>query len=170
MWILVEGRDDKRFANAILRPIFERQYDYIDTWEYAQQTSKKTTEFLRSIRSMNADYLFLGDINAAPCVTAKKEAIGNKYQQTVEPGSSVVVVKEIESWYVAGLTEQACEEFGISVATHTDEVTKEQFGRLVPKRFDGSLVDFMAEILKRFSVETARHKNRSFDYLMRKIM
>jgi hypothetical protein len=166
MWILVEGKDDKRLANAILRPIVERQYDYVDIWEYAQETPKKTADFLRSINCMRADYLFFGDINASPCVTAKKEAIRTKYHCMVQSPNTVVVVKEIESWYAAGMDDQACQELGIASLSCTDHLTKEQFRELMPKRFKGFVVDFMVEILKRFSLETARQKNRSFCYLM----
>jgi len=166
MWILVEGKDDSRFANAILRPILEGKYDHIDTWEYAQQTSKKTAGFLKALASMQADYLFLADINSSPCVTAKKEVLANKYQPGGRPLDIVVVIKEIESWYVAGLSDEACRELDIVPLSHTDDVTKEQFREVMPKRFNDSVVDFMTEVLTSFDVDIARDKNRSFCYMM----
>ena len=49
----------------------------------------------------------------------------------------------------------------------TDEITKEKFNDMTPARFD-SRIDYMREILKRFSVETGVAKNASFGYFMRK--
>lgn len=166
MWILVEGKDDSRFANAILRPVLEREYDYINTWEYAQQTPRKTRGFLQALASMQADYLFLADIDRSPCVTAKKELISDKYQPSGQPIDVVVVIKEIESWYAAGLGDAACRELDMVPVSRTDEITKERFHEMMPRRFNGSVVDFMTEILKSFSVGTARDKNGSFRYLM----
>ena len=47
----------------------------------------------------------------------------------------------------------------------TDELTKEDFNRLIPRRFD-SRIDFMFEILKSFSIETAARRNNSFDFFV----
>jgi len=169
MWILVEGKDDRRFANAVLLPILKKEYDFIGTWEYAQETSKKVTDFLRAVKPMKADCLFLADIDDSPCVTAKKDMLVERLRQALRPVDAVIVAKEIESWYMAGVDDQACREFGIVSLSHTDDVTKEQFRSLMPKRFNDSVVDFMTEILRGFQIELARGKNRSFSYLMDKL-
>lgn len=166
MWIFVEGSDDRTFVDHVLRPILEKEYDYIDVWEYAQQTHAKTEEFVRSLRSMKADYLFLADIDDLPCVTAKKEILAGRYRQGVEATRAVVVVREIESWYMAGADEGVCQKLGIKGTFHADDVTKERFRSLMPKRFNDSVVDFMTELLNEFQVDVARSKNRSFGYLM----
>ena len=101
-----------------------------------------------------------------PCVTAKKEKIQRRFSN-VDEDRIMVVGKEIESWYLAVLDNSKCEEFGIRSFSNTDDVTKEQFGELVPKRFD-SEVDFMREILKCSDVETAKRKNKSFRYFAEK--
>jgi hypothetical protein len=166
MWIFVEGRDDRRFVDAVLRPILEKEYDFFDTWEYAQETPKKVVEFLRAMKAMRADCLLLADIDDSPCVSAKKEVLGKRFQQALEPADAVVVVREIESWYIAGLDDETCQELGIASLSCTDQVTKEQFRTLVPKRFDGSVADFMIEMLRPYRTQEARARNRSFGYLM----
>jgi hypothetical protein len=168
IWVLVEGGKDSRFVRGVLRPILEGEYDFVETWEYAERAPERIMDFLRSMRAMKADYLFLGDINSSPCVTAKKEAIKNKYQQGVELAKTIVVLREIESWYLAGVDDKDCREFGIPIIRHTENVTKEQFENLVPARF-GSVVDFMDEILNRFHIDAAKGRNRSFSYLMDKL-
>lgn len=164
-WILVEGKDDTRFVNAVLRPILQENRDFVGTWEYAQETPKKIIGFLRAIKSMNAECLLLADINDSPCVSAKKEGLTQNLRQALEPADAVVVVREIESWCMAGLDDDSCREFRIENVSATDEVTKEQFRDLMPSRFHDSLVDFMAELLNVFRVDMARAKNRSFCYL-----
>jgi predicted ATP-dependent endonuclease of OLD family len=169
MWIFVEGKDDRRFVNAILLPILKKEYDYVDAWEYAQEPPKKTIDFLRAMKSMKSDCLFLADIDDSPCVTAKKDRLLERFRHALEPAEAFVVAKEIESWYVAGVDDQACRELGIASLSRTDNLTKEQFRRMMPKRFNDSVVDFTREILQEFRIELARVKNRSFGYLMDKL-
>lgn len=168
VWVLLEGGKDSRFFQGVLRPMIEAKYDLAQAWEYAQEPPKKTVDFIKSIRQMKSDYFFLGDINDSPCVTRKKELIRKKYEEAVAPIVAIVVVREIESWYLAGVDDKSCHELGIPNLPHTNDITKEQFEKLVPQRF-GSVVDFMAEILKKFCAETAKSKNKSFRYFMEKL-
>ena len=71
----------------------------------------------------------------------------------------MVVVPEIESWYLAGLDAECNARLGIGEPATTDQITKERFEQLQPGRFDSKL-DFVLEILDCFSVEAARGKNR----------
>ena len=166
MWIFVEGSDDRIFVERVLHPILEEKYDCITTWEYARKRHEKTAEFIRSVRSMQADYLFLADIDDSPCVTAKKDTVATKYCQAVESANAIIVAREIESWYMAGVDNEICRELAIRSPFSTDDMTKEQFRRLIPRRFNESAVDFMVELLRRFRVDSAKDRNRSFRYLM----
>jgi hypothetical protein len=78
-----------------------------------------------------------------------------------------VVIKEIESWYLAGLDDRSSKRLGTRYLNTTDNVTKEQFNDLIPKKFD-SRIDFMQEILKCFHTETGKQKNTSFRYFLEK--
>ena len=168
VWILLEGDDDERFFEVIIKPALENKYDFVRAWQYAQEPRKRTRDFLKSIKAMNSDYLFLADINDLPCVTAKKQKIVKKYNNIIDVRTVIVVVKEIESWYLAGLDDKSCKELKIRTIRRTDNITKEQFNKRIPQKFD-SRIDFMVEILKRFFVETAKKKNRSFAYFTKKI-
>ncbi len=167
LWVLLEGKDDDRFLNAI-KPTFENNYDSVKPWQYADKPGKKIKSFLRSIEAMDADYLFWRDLNAEPCPTARKNKVATTYGRRIDLDKVIVLVQEIESWYLAGLDEIRCKELRITPLSNTNSVTKEQFDSLVPDKFD-SRIDFMVETLKRFSVDTARLKNKSFDYFMAKI-
>jgi len=168
LWILVEGNDDEKLVTKI-KPVFEEKYKSVTIWKYAQQLHKKTCGFLRSISSMqSSDYFFLQDINQSPCITAKKEKVKDEYGEIINLTKVVIVIKEIESWYLAGLNDVACRELRIKILNNTNAITKEDFNRIKPQKYD-SRIDFMQEILKRFSIETAKEKNTSFDYFMSKI-
>jgi len=165
--ILVEGNDDERFFEKI-RPILEHKYDFVQTWQYQQKTSKQIKSFLQAIREMNSSYFFVADINRTPCVTAKKNSIKRKYGSKIDCDNLIIVAREIESWYLAGLDDKSCKELGLKPFKDTDGITKEDFNKLIPKKFD-SRIDFMVEIIKRFTTETAKQKNKSFAYFMSKI-
>jgi len=165
LFFLVEGNDDERFIQKIIKPIFEGKYD-IKIWKYAQQDKEKIDKFLKNIKEMGAEYIFIVDINSAPCVTSKKQEILKKYKN-IDIDRIIVVIKEIEGWYLAGLDAKSCKKLNIRCYETTDDISKEQFNNLIPKKFD-SRIDFMAEILKRYSIETAKIKNKSFKYFIEK--
>jgi len=162
--LFVEGDDDEAFLQAAVRPALEREYDAVILWKYAEQKTDKVREFLRTVQAMKADYLFLGDVNSHPCVTAKKQALSSRLPE-LDEDKAVVVVMEIESWYMAGVEDKACERLGIRPMRNTDTLTKEGFNSLMPKRFE-SRVDFMVELLKFFSIKAAKGKNRSFRHFI----
>lgn len=58
---------------------------------------------------MDADYFYIVDINKLPCVIAKKQNIKNSLTN-IDQGRIIVVIKEIESWYLAGLDERECKK------------------------------------------------------------
>ncbi|MFZ2146879.1 MAG: hypothetical protein WAV28_06635 [Sedimentisphaerales bacterium] len=168
LWVLLEGNDDERFFERLIKPIFENTYDFVRSWQYAQTQTKTVKDFLRSIKSMSSDYFFWGDINNLPCVTAKKNRIKRRYGVRIDLNNVIIVVKEIESWYLAGLDDKVCKELGVRTFRKTDNITKEKFQELMPRKFD-SRIDFMFEILKRFSMNTAKRKNKSFNYFTTKL-
>lgn len=166
LFIWVEGTDDVEFFARIIKPHFDEVYDWVNIVPHADKSSEYITRFIHSIEAMRADYIFVADINSAPCVTELKQQFAKSYKN-LEKSKVVVVIKEIESWYLAGLTEVNAESLGLPIFTATNDVTKEQFNSLIPKKFD-SRIDFMVEILKRFSVDIAKQKNQSFSYFVEK--
>ncbi len=170
LYIFVEGNDDERFFREILLPRFQKNYVSIKIIRYAQKPKKfeYIKNFIKSIQSMKADYIYVTDINSSPCVTDKKNKISEKLNN-IESNKILVVIKEIESWYLAGLDRNSTKKLGIKkVYPTTDTLTKEQFNSLIPKKFD-SRIDFMMEILQNFSLETAQQKNKSLKYCVEKL-
>jgi len=166
IFIFIEGDKDEIFFSKIIKPLFEKRYSYVRLWKYAEVSKAKIHSFIESIRAMDADYIFVTDINNSPCVTAKKKKI-KKMIKNIDIDRIVVVRKEIEGWCLAGLENSLCNRLRAPFKKDTNDLTKEEFNNLIPKKFD-SEIDFIIEILKSFSIETAEERNTSFGYFINK--
>ncbi|MBA7514464.1 hypothetical protein ES705_06493 [subsurface metagenome] len=162
LFIWVEGGDDLRFFDRIIKPMLKGKYDLVEVRSYAKLRKEKISSFLKSIKSMKAGYIYVTDINDSPCITARKQEILDEVKN-VDENRIVVVIKEIEGWYLAGLGIRQCKDLGICTLNSTDKITKEQFDGLIPREFY-SRINFMLEILNCFSISVAKQKNRSFKY------
>jgi hypothetical protein len=166
LFILVEGDDDERFVAAIIVPRLRARYLFVKIVRYAEEPPEKIESYVRSMIAMGAEYLCLTDLNGMPCVTSKRDAICARYR-SIQAGRIVVVKREIEAWYLAGIGEDGVRRARIVIPASTDDTTKEQFDGVIPSRFD-SRNDFMIEILKVFSFERAMNRNSSLQYLVTK--
>jgi len=162
IFILVEGEDDVRFFGRIIKPLLINRYDAVEIIPYASIKRSKVNSFLKSIRLMNNDYIFVADIDAERSVRDKKQILYSHYSH-VNGGSIIVVIKEIESWYYAGISPESALSLGVPTLPSTDDLTKEDFNNLIPWKYD-SRIDFMFEILKYFSLDSAGKKNHSFSF------
>lgn len=167
LFLLVEGNDDERFFSKVIVPKFKGIYEWVEVWKYSQQGKKRVKNFLRSIEAMRADYIYFGDIDQSPCITAKKEK-ALEACRSLKSDKIIIVIKEIESWYLAGLDKRSTTQLGISFNfPATDDITKEKFNEIIPKKFT-SRIDFMSEIVKHFSIDAAKQKSKSFKYFYEK--
>jgi hypothetical protein len=164
LFILVEGGDDVRFFGRIVKPCFISEYDSVEIIPYACIKREKVNNFLKSVALMHNDYIFVSDIDFEHSVRDKKQILYHRFSQ-INGSSIVIVIREIESWYLAGLPSDAAAHMGITPYNSTDDLTKEDFNSMIPRRFD-SRIDFMFEILKYFSPERAAEKNRSFHFFI----
>jgi hypothetical protein len=166
LFIFIEGDDDERFFNRIIIPMCESKYE-VKLWKYAQKKNEKISNFLRSINAMKADYIFVADNNGSPCITDRKQRTETDFKN-IDKNKILVVVKEIESWYLAGIDDVSSKKFGIKSFPNTEHLNKSAFDDLKPKKFS-SRIDFMSEILKLFCIDTAKMKNSSFSYFIEKL-
>ncbi len=162
--IFLEGNDDVRFFSATITPLFIHRYEKIHLVRYACLKCLKLSKYIRSLDKLGQEYILVADIDSEPGIRAKKELIIDRYPE-VQESRIIVIVREIESWYLAGLDDSASNHLGIRPFDHTDFITKEQFNRWIPPRF-GSRISFMVECLKYFSLPVAKEKNRSFRYFI----
>ena len=161
---MVEGEDDIRFFGRIIKPLFVSRYDSVEIIPYASIKRMKVNNFLKSVRQMHNDYIFVADIDTERSVRDKKQILYYHFSN-IDGSSIIIVIKEIESWYYAGLSRESELNLGVPDLSLTNELTKEDFNRLIPSKYD-SRIDFMFEILKYFSIESARMKNHSFRFFV----
>ncbi len=166
LFVWVEGNDDERFVEYVIVPRLKKKYQWITTIKYSQRNKKWKLRYIRSIKAMNADYVYLEDLHGTPCVASKKKAIGDKLAD-IDREKIFVVVKEIEGWYLAGLSTEEARKLKIRPLRDTNNLTKYHLNCLMPKNFDSRL-DFLIEILKSFSFKEARRRNVSFQYFLDK--
>lgn len=170
VYIWVEGSDDERFFKQIILPLLNQKYDDVQIVPYSKTDPIKKRGFLNSIIQMKADYIFTVDLDYCECITQRKGKIISKLE-ILNPENIIVVIREIESWYLAGLPKQASTELNIKIqGIDFDKLTKEEFNRLIPKRFQSSRIDFMQEILNYFNIEEAKKNNTSFKYFCDKYL
>jgi len=166
LYLLAEGNDDTRFLKSIIQPIFERKYKTV----FIRQHSKKSVKFIKglitSIKENDDDYIYYNDINSNICITKKRNEILKVYP-FIDSDKIIIVIKEIEGWYLAGLNESSSNVLKIKYLDHTDDVGKRKFSKIMPIRFTNK-TDFMMEILKFYSLDAATVKNRSFSYFYKK--
>lgn len=164
LFIMVEGEDDVRFFGRLIKPLLAHRYDSVEIIPYACIKRDKVNKFIKSVVLMKNDYIFVADIDFEHSVRDKKQILYYRFSE-VDGSKIVIVIREIESWYYAGISGALAHELGISETEPTDDLTKEDFNARIPKKFD-SRIDFMFEILKSFSLETAAKKNQSFHYFV----
>jgi hypothetical protein len=167
LFIFVEGDDDVRFFERIITPLFANKYDSVKLWKYAQEKNERISKFFKSINAMSADYIFVADNNGSPCITDRKQRIEDEFK-SIDKNKILVVVREIESWYLAGMYDGSSKKLGINSFPNTEHINKSAFNDLKPNKFN-SRIDFMSEILKLFCIDTAKSKNGSFSYLIEKM-
>lgn len=171
LYILVEGDDDERFFESIIKPIYVHSYGEIRFWKYSQRKKGEVNRFLESVKNLQAaglaNYIFVADLDDCVCVMTKKERIASEYKH-VTKNRMLIVGKMIEGWYLAGLDNDTCERIGIgSLPSRTDHLTKSQFNCLLPEGFD-SRIECMQEILRSYDLKVACARNYSFRYFKRK--
>lgn len=173
LFVFVEGFDDKYFFENIIRPFFKRKYrNEIYPIKYAETASEVICSRLNEIKSVSANYIFFSDINNAPCKSARKDKLKEIYseQQTkdtvLENKNIILVIKKIEGWYLAGLDKSTCGKMGIKQFDNTDDFGKGKFKEHTPVHFKHARKDFLVEIVKCYSIETAKSKNQSFKYFV----
>ena len=146
LFIFVEGLDDERFFKRVVIPEINHLYSYVRIIKYANQTKKYIRNYLKSLKKMEAEIYFVADLNASPCITNKKKGILRKFSRYLTLDNIFVVILEIESWYIAGLTDKIMRRLQKKTYKNTNSLTKEEFNSHIPKKFNNR-IDYMQEIL-----------------------
>jgi hypothetical protein len=164
LFILVEGNDDQRFFSRIIKPLLAPRYASVELVMYACMKRTRICKFINTIRAMGHEFILVADNDLEPSIRVKKGVIQERIC-AVDPGEIMVIVQEIESWYLAGIDRESARVLGIKPPQFTDQVTKERFNRHIPKRYS-SRIAYMLDLLSYYSIPVAISKNRSFHYFL----
>ena len=165
LYIFVEGNDDELFFKRIIQPLFLIHYTDVEIFKYAQWKKQKVELFIQSIVTLDYDYIFTADIDMMETINDKKKIIKNRFSN-VDSTKIDVVIKEIESWYLAGVSLEKSSVMNIFLPENTNEITKEDFNEICHRSYR-SRIDFMYEILKSYSIDLAKENNDSFNYFVK---
>jgi len=102
LYLFVEGDDDERFFAKVIVPLLEPRYRSVHIVKFACMKRVNVSRLIRSIHRMNDEYLLFADIDNEPGVKAKKHILMKRFDALNSP-NIVVIIQEIESWYLAGL-------------------------------------------------------------------
>jgi len=164
--VLVEGDDDERFIKSF-ESLLLSKYAWMKIYRYSCKKTQDIERLIVSINKMSCDYLFLRDFDENRCVIELKDHILVR-KKFLDRGKIIIVKKEIESWYLAGLTCEQLKKWKIDESRAVETIDKEYFESVIPRCFI-SKADFMVEILKNYSIEEARDRCQSLNYFLNKI-
>lgn len=166
LYIWVEGVEDQDLFKKV-KSLLLKKYKLVHIRERAQAQDKLINNIISANVQKGDENLLAvdSDFDTSPCIRNKKPAVITRFPQLAAK-DVLIIVKEIEAWYLAGLSDQACKKIGIKPLVRTDGLNKGQFEKLKPRKFI-SKEDFRLEILKHFDVKVAEQKNLSFNYFSR---
>jgi hypothetical protein len=163
--IWVEGDNDRRFFENIIAPMFKNSFNKVDIIQYRQMKKQYVNAIIKKIKGKN-EYIFTKDMDFPACMTLKKDSIIKSYSN-IDINKIVIVIMDIEAWYLAGLDRENCDKLKVKYFVTTDGMTKTEFDHIKPKEFTSD-IDFRMEIMKRYDLDVAKLKNKSFKYFLDK--
>ena len=166
--ILIEGDTDKILFDKVIKPLLKRKYHPVSIRKYSELGKEGTNSIIKTFIKNGDDYIFITDIDKAKCISGKKQEMMREFSNIHDGHKIIVVKKEIESWYIAGLENNECKEFGFDPPSNTDKLGKGVFKEMRAKSGFKNDKAFMQEILRNFDIETAKQGNTSFKYFVDK--
>ena len=170
LFLFLEGDDDERYFNYLLLELFKKKVSEIQIWKYANKAIEKKKKFVNTINSVDFwDFIFFIDYDSSTCITMKKENI-IKQLINVAKKNIIIIIEEIESWYLAGVDNDFLREIGCQKLMDRRSIylTKEIFNSMIPLKMPR--INFMRKILENYDIDKAIKNNSSLEYLFRKIL
>jgi hypothetical protein len=160
--VLVEGPRDERFARCVLSRVFRPRYQ-LAVSEYAGALKSVIDGLIRGFREQGEEYILLADLDNEPCIVRKVDQIVQRFP-SAEPRRIQVVVREIEGWYLAGLSKSACAELHLlhhRIKQGTDRLVKEDVQGLLESSCDMNVGELLVRACDHHDWNTACRRNVS---------
>ncbi|MHB8361442.1 MAG: hypothetical protein ACYDAO_05860 [Thermoplasmataceae archaeon] len=140
--------------------------------KYAQKNSENIDSYFKSLKSTNNNFqkffLFADlDCERFQCISSRKDGLRDKFMY-IRDNDIIIVKREIESWYISGLSKEDCKTLKIKYPANPELISKEKFKAMLPKGISDS--EFRKLIMEKFSIELARIRSPSFNYFISKFL
>jgi len=176
LFILVEGYDDELFFTDLIKPKLIQKFDAVILKQHAGGSKHWIKDIVRGeIMGKGGHYIYIIDREEFDCVSLKLHKTLEK-RQYLEKNKIMVVVIEIESWFLALLNEEDCNSLGFKeYYNSTDNINKEEFKSIMPNHYK-TRQDCFVDILRHISrkkeeaIKEAKKKNASFNYFMTRFL
>lgn len=169
LYIFVEGPDDEKFIKTFIlgKECLKEYYKTINCVCYSKGwTANKIKKYIRDvIVAQGHDYIFLADADfegEIDCFPLRKEKLVETYELP-DINRVWIVIKEIESWFLAGFDEAFCKKEKLEFKQNTESVTKEIFDKIdkTKKKSHIQLIDFLIKKSSDFSFVEVTKRNKS---------
>jgi len=167
IYILIESDTDHEFYEAIIEPILYEKYDQVIPYKYIEKKKKAVTKYINVILKQKADYYVLGDKDDDTNANAI-DRVFQRMDTKIHKNKVVLVIKEMECWILAGITDEMYDRYNIELnITNTEIYCKEEICDEFKKHLNPSI--FITAILNTYNFNNARLRNNSFDRFMKTI-
>lgn len=162
--VLIEGGRDESLIDRVIKPwlVSKGKYQDVDTFAYANRKKEIIENYIRSLKEKDEDILCLTDSTHAPCISGRIELLIRNEIGPFDPKAIIVIVKEIEAWYLAGVDTQCCRRIRIPYEPRTDHIIKEEFHHIIAKSKYRTRPACRSEMLRNFNIPLASERNKSF--------
>lgn len=171
LYLLVEGPDDQRFFQSeIIDRTIKQLYRTVHVITWTNEPRDDLVNLVSGIIRNEGHYIFLLDKDSAfVCLEAVRQYALQRCPN-INSSRILIVIREIESWYLAGIDSSLATRFDLSIPADTSDLAKSRLEQVARTLKFASPADFMVEILKTFSITNARGRNASFDRLLNRYL
>lgn len=175
IYLILEGDDEIRFFDKIISPLFLKCNCFTTPYKQSKRKKKSCGQFIQAVEKIESwDYLYARDIDVFPCARSRKEYIMRELSNKIKEDKIIIVAKVIEGWYLAGASEKTMRSLGVTprdirkITRSTDNIDKAQFIEYFPS--SRAHIVIMNMLLDNYDIETAKQRNRSFNYFISKFI
>lgn len=164
---LVEGVHDERFIEGVIEPELNKS---VTTQDYSREPDPEVDNLVKTFDNMYQDLNLLRDYDFRDKsrIKDRMDFLWKKFP-SLRYNNVVIVDRQIEGWYLAGLNQASANSIGITVPNNTEHIGKDEFNQKLKESDYSSRVNFQQEILNRYSIPNAKSKNESFRLLAEKL-
>ena len=158
-YLFVEGYYDEIFVKKISEQLQIKCE--IKIVKYAEMQDAKVSRYLQSLISQKIHFLFIADrdIDHYKSIVDREKELYRRYP-FLNSSNHILVIPEIEGWYIAGLDQRSVKKLKLKNLPPPDDCTKEKFIATLPSQLDGTPI--RNDILDLYDIHFAETRSSSF--------